>query len=359
MDFLTIENRRGKLRLNEPVHKESADKLIEELGELYGQAAVASNMRIGEIVCSADDALEEVEVEINSPGGSVLEGQRIYNALREMASRGVAVETTVNGLAASMGSVILMAGDKRKMTKGSRIMIHEASSMAYGDARTMKKTADLLDSISAEIAGIYAERTGKDASELRGLMMEETWMDAEKAMEFGFVGEILDFKKKATTATGFDTKAKAMSILAKLFPGNDQIQELEAQVAENETLRLELIDAQARISELSGLSEIIAQKDAEIAEITGKLSEAQTKATENAATIAELSSKAEVTPEIVSLQAAELLAATGHSAPVDLSGDTGDSGKSLYDKYRDLKSSDPRAAAKFWEDNKEAMIADR
>ena len=138
LTHLKIENRAGKLKLNDGVHKESADKLIQELDQLYGPDAVAAKMVIGEAVCVAEDALETVEIEINSPGGSVLEGTRIYNALRKMSARGVEVTTVVNGLAASMGSVILMAGDKRRMTKGSRIMIHEASMYSWGDARTLR-----------------------------------------------------------------------------------------------------------------------------------------------------------------------------------------------------------------------------
>jgi ATP-dependent protease ClpP protease subunit len=104
-NLIEINNRRGKLKLNDGVHKDSADKLIEELDRLYGPAAVAAKMRIGEVVCSADDALESVEVEINSPGGSVFEGQRIYSALREMSGRGVEIVATVNGLAYDSRSV--------------------------------------------------------------------------------------------------------------------------------------------------------------------------------------------------------------------------------------------------------------
>jgi ATP-dependent protease ClpP protease subunit len=86
-NLIQVENRRGKLKLNDGVHKESADKLIEELGRLYGPDAVAVGMKIGDIVCAADDALESVDIEINSPGGSVFEGQRIYSALRQMSNR--------------------------------------------------------------------------------------------------------------------------------------------------------------------------------------------------------------------------------------------------------------------------------
>lgn len=357
MKLLQIENRAGKLRLNDGVHKDSADKLIDELDSLYGSKAVAAQMSIGEVVCIADDALESVEVEINSPGGSVFEGQRIYSALRGMSARGIEVTTTVNGIAASMGSVILMAGDKRQMTHGSRIMIHEASTIVRGDARTLRQNADLLESISSEIAGIYAERSGGDEKAIRSLMFAETWMTADQAKENGFVDVVLkDGKPKAE----FDTSEKGnMSILSKLFPGNDQVAQLEASLAESETLRADLGTAQARIEELAPLAEINAQLQADLSEVQAKLDAAEGFAAENVQALSELTAAAEVTEEKVAAKASEILAAQGHPAPVQLTGDTGDTGKTLYAQYSELKQSDPRAAAKFWDDNKAAMLAAR
>ena len=321
MKLIEIENRAGKLRLNDGVHKESADKLIEELDALYGPSAVGI-MSINNVVCAADDALESVEVEINSPGGSVFEGQRIYNALRGISARGVEVTTTVNGLAASMGSVILMAGDKRQMTHGSRVMIHEASTIAWGDARTMRKNADLLEGISAEIAGIYADRTGGDLKAIRNLMFAETWMTADEAKANGFVDTVLkDGKAKAQ----FDTEGNGkMSILAKLFPGNDQVAQLEASLAEVETLSATLESAQAKIVELTGLSEVNAQLQTDLSDAQAKVSEFEAKAADYDIKIADLTAAAEVTAEKVSVKAAELLATQGHPAPVNLAGDPGE-----------------------------------
>ena len=313
---LTIENRAGKLRLNDGVHKHSADKLIEELDALYGPSAVGI-MSINNVVCAADNALESVEVEINSPGGSVFEGQRIYNALRGISARGVEVTTTVSGLAASMGSVILMAGDKRQMTQGSRIMIHEASTIAMGDSRAMRKTADLLDGISSEIAAIYAERTGGDEKKLRNLMFAETWMTADQAKENGFVDVVLkDGKVKAE----FDSDGKDMSIFAKLFPGNDEALKIEAAILENDSLRAELVEAQAKIDELSANDGATAALNIELTEANAKVADFEAKVSQYDTKIAELTAANEVTAEKVSIQAAELLAAQGHPAPVALEG---------------------------------------
>ena len=127
MKLLTIENRVAKVRLNDAVTPWSADDLIADIERSYGQKAVAENMTVGTLQCSADEALETLEIEINSPGGSVLDGYRVYNSLMQMRGRGVEIIATVNTLAASMGSVILMAANKVRIVEGGRIMIHEAS----------------------------------------------------------------------------------------------------------------------------------------------------------------------------------------------------------------------------------------
>ena len=311
---LTIENRAGKLRLNDGVHKDSADKLIEELDALYGPSAVGI-MSINNVVCAADDALETVEVEINSPGGSVFEGQRIYNALRGISARGVEVTTTVNGLAASMGSVILMAGDKRQMTQGSRIMIHEASTIAMGDSRAMRKTADLLDGISSEIAGIYADRTGGEEKAIRNLMFAETWMTADEAKANGFVGTVLkDGKAKAE----FDTQSKSVMKFFTAKQNEEITAKLEAAESENEALRNELADAQANIAELTANDGATAILNVELSDAKSKISEFEAKVADYDIKVADLTAAAEVTAEKVSIKAAELLAAQGHPAPVAL-----------------------------------------
>lgn len=348
MQLIEIQNRAGKLKFNDAVHKESADKLIEELGQLYGAKAVAAQMMLGNVVCSADGALESVDVEINSPGGNVFDGHRIYNALREMSSRGVEIRTSVNGMAASMGSVILMAGDVRSMTKESQIMIHEASSMAWGDARVMRKNADLLETISSQIADIYAQRTSGDVTAIRGLMLEETWMDSAKAMELGFVHSIASYDKDKEKATAsFDTPSNGMSIFAKLFPGNDEVAKIEAAIAENDTLLSELETAQARIAELSDIQAAIALKDIEITALTTAKAEVEAKLAETETKLSEVEAQVQVTDEKISERAAELLAAQGHSKPLDLSDD-----QPPVDHIKAMATMSPSERTKYFRENK-------
>jgi 5-carboxymethyl-2-hydroxymuconate isomerase len=246
-----------------------------------------------------------------------------------------------------------MAGDKRRMTAGSRVMIHEASTIAAGDARALKQQADLLESISAEIAGIYAERTGMDEDDIRKMMMAETWMTADEAMQNGFVDTVI---KDGKDKSKFDTAAKSMSILSKLFPGNDEAVKIEAAIAENDTLRADLTTAQALIAELSGHAEVIAQLRAELAteqesavETTEKVKELETK-------VEKLEEQIEVSDDKVNVRAAELLASTGHPAPVALAGDNNEAPVSHLKAMASMK---PLEAAEYFALHKAEILSDK
>jgi ATP-dependent Clp endopeptidase proteolytic subunit ClpP len=343
MKLLTIENRAAKVRLNDAVTPWSADDLIGDIERSYGNKAVAENMTVGGFTASADNALETLEIEINSPGGSVLDGYRIYNALMGMRSRGVKVIATVNTLAASMGSVILMAADEVKIVEGGRIMIHEAAQVVAGNAADHARAAKNLEEISEEIAAIYAKRTKAKPEEMRELMKAETWMGAKEAVERGFADSIVKF----------DTPAKAMSILAKLFPGNVEAEKLEAEVAENATLRESLATAQAKIDELQNLAGEIAAKDLKITDLTAKVDESSAKLAEKDLAIADLTEKATLTAEKISIEASRQLAATGHPAPVATT--EGSNQLPILDQFNAIE--DPSEKLKFYRQNKAALLA--
>lgn len=281
MEILKIENKAGKVKLNESVYKESVDKLLEEIGSVFGARAVAEGQDFGVLMNCAENAADTMEFEIHSPGGSILDGYRVYQAIMDLRGRGVHVTAFINSLAASMASVIAMAADQIKIVKGGRMMIHEASTATYGNAQDHARVAKLLDEMSGEIAGIYADRTGKPLAEMRDRMKEETWMSAEKAVEEGFADEVVSGK--------FDTKpkAEAMNLLDRLTsPSNEEailkIEALEnaAKAHESEvgelTGRLTLAEnslqeavtgwqeAKARVAELEALAAKVPTLEAEL-----------------------------------------------------------------------------------------------
>jgi enoyl-CoA hydratase/carnithine racemase len=202
------------------------------------------------------------------------------------------------------------------MTAGSRVMIHEASTIAAGDARALKQQADLLESISAEIAGIYAERTGMDEDEIRKMMMAETWMTADEAKANGFVDVVL---KDGKEVAEFDTAAKGMTgLLSKLFPGNDEAAKIEASLIENDTLRAELSTANATIAELLAVGEANVALQAELVTARQDLVSLQSKFEQSLKAVTELEDDAANIDQHIAEKASELLASTGHPSPVAL-----------------------------------------
>jgi ATP-dependent protease ClpP protease subunit len=157
-----------------------------------GYWGTASNEFVKDLALLADEP--KLIINMNSPGGDVFDGIAIYQALLDHPAE---VVIKVNGLAASIASVIAMAGDRVIMGARSQIMIHEGFTFASGDAATMRKTADMLDRISDSIAAVYADRASGDPAMWRNRMREETWFSAEEAVAAGLADEIEGRKEKS------------------------------------------------------------------------------------------------------------------------------------------------------------------
>ncbi len=139
------------------------------------------------------DALKElgdvstINLSINSGGGSVFDGIAIYNMLK---SHKATVNVYIEGLAASIASVIAMAGDTITMRSGSMIMVHMPWTLSQGNAEEMRKTADTLEKTGDSIVDIYSERTGISSDDIRNIMNDETWLSAEEAVEQGWATKL-------------------------------------------------------------------------------------------------------------------------------------------------------------------------
>lgn len=131
---------------------------------------------------------EELEVVINSGGGSVFAGSEIYTSLKDYKGK---VIVKIVGLAASAASVIAMAGDEVQMSPTGQLMIHNSAVRSSGDHRDMNHTSEILKSIDASIANAYELKTGLQHDELLKLMGNETWLGATKAKELKFIDKIM------------------------------------------------------------------------------------------------------------------------------------------------------------------------
>lgn len=153
--------------------------------EWFGIEATSPNL-VSKVIDEANG--EDLEVEINSGGGSVFAGSEIYTILKDYKGH---VTVKIVGLAASAASVIAMAGNKVMMSPTAQMMIHNVSTYTSGDYRDMEHSAEVLKSANNTVANAYRLKTGKTQEELLKLMDNETWMTAQKAKELGFIDEIM------------------------------------------------------------------------------------------------------------------------------------------------------------------------
>ncbi len=138
--------------------------------------------------------VKDITVRINSFGGDVFDGVAIYSRLIDS---GANITVFIDGIAASAASVIAMAGKEIHIAEAGFVMIHDAWTMAVGNADDLRKTAARLEAVSEQIAGIYQRRTGVDMAKIREMMAAETEFNATEAVEFGFATEIFEAERLA------------------------------------------------------------------------------------------------------------------------------------------------------------------
>lgn len=130
-----------------------------------------------------------INVHINSYGGDVSEGLAIYNVLREHPAQ---ITTICDGFACSAASVVFMAGDKRIMSPASLLMIHNAWTIAMGNASALRKTADDIETITQASVEAYKRTATISEEEIKALMDAETWILPANAVAWGFATDIDD-----------------------------------------------------------------------------------------------------------------------------------------------------------------------
>ena len=165
--------------------------VYEEIGENFWGEGLTAKQFVKDL--SALD-VDTIDLHVNSPGGNVFDGQAIFNALRQHPA---VVNSYIDGLAASIASVVALAGDHVVMASNALFMFHDPFGMAMGDAAEMRQFADVLDKIGGSIAEVYVAKTGSEEADIRAAMSAETWLNADEAMAQGFVDEVASSVKVA------------------------------------------------------------------------------------------------------------------------------------------------------------------
>ena len=254
-----------------------------------------------------------MNLHINCVGGDVFDGMAIFNIIKKRTAK---TTVYIEGIAASMGSVIALAADNVVMAENSLFMIHNAWGGAMGEAKEMKKTAKLLDKISGEIADIYVKKTKLPYDKVKEMMDEETWLNAEEALELGFIDSISDaikvaakynvskFKnitsKEIKNKLSINIKSKKMTdelktwfngkvedIIARVKSENvesDSKSNIEVTMSDEAEILNKFSDFESKITEISGsVTELEGEKETltiEIERLNALLSKADAKGTE-------------------------------------------------------------------------------
>jgi ATP-dependent Clp endopeptidase proteolytic subunit ClpP len=229
-------------------------------------------------IYSSKDFIEDLKkiksdtltLHINSPGGSVFEGLAIYNTIKK-AEKNVTVE--IEGLCASIASIIACSGDKVKMHAQSLMMIHKPEVATAGNSNTLQEDIDILNKMEDKLIDVYVLRTGKPAEEIKQLMDKVTWFTAEEALAFNLIDEIIEGKEmKMTAMANIKTIKNSAELMEKWQEFNNKT---EGDEAMEEILTLLGVETEeeaiAKIAELLGKEETEENKEEELTNLKNSL----------------------------------------------------------------------------------------
>lgn len=192
------------------------DKAKQNVGNLYIYSMIGSSWFedgvTAEGVRAALETLKGIKtlnVFINSEGGDVFEAKAIYTQLKRFAAEKV---VHIDGIAASAATFIAMAGDKIVTAPAATWMVHEAWTLAMGNACDLRDSADLLDMMNEDIAGIYSKRTGRSMDDMRSVMAAETWMNAQQALDAKFTDEVASYDDPEEDTAAAATTLKVAAV---------------------------------------------------------------------------------------------------------------------------------------------------
>lgn len=192
--FLNIEVKEDIAEIS--VNGEIVDDEDKEMYEYFGignNVASPSSFKADLKECEG----KPIKLYVDSVGGNVFAASSMYTALLEYKNNITAI---ITGVAASAASFLVMAANKVIISPTAQFMIHNPSTCAIGNQHDMRHAADVLDSIKESIINAYENKTHKSREEISQLMDDETWMDASKALELGFVDEILATEEKVSNS---------------------------------------------------------------------------------------------------------------------------------------------------------------
>lgn len=158
------------------------------IGDSWDGSGVSAK-QFSDILKALPEGTKEIDLRLNSPGGDCFDGMTIYNRLKQHPAK---VTVYIDGLAASMASIIMLAGDQVIMGEGALVMIHLPWTMTFGNRKDIEATTERLMDIEEQMVSLYAKKTKLSRPEIKSMLEKETWMDSAEAKEFGFIDSTME-----------------------------------------------------------------------------------------------------------------------------------------------------------------------
>lgn len=164
------------------------------IGDSMWDDTAVSATKFSDELKKIPSSVKEIHLRVNSPGGSVFDGMAIYEKIKSERSKGRKVIAYVDGVAASIASVIIQAADQIIVGDGSFIMIHKPLVGVFGNATELDRMISILDKIEEQMITIYAKKTGLSRIEISNALAAETWFDSKEALENGLADSVFEAK---------------------------------------------------------------------------------------------------------------------------------------------------------------------
>lgn len=230
-ELLKFRNRSGKsLDVRNKSARVAEIVLYGDIGENPWDESAVSAKQFSDQLKLIEDTVTEIHVHISSGGGDVFQGLAMYNRLKQHKAKKIVY---VDGLAASIASVIMLAGDEIVMGEGSLLMIHKPWTIAMGDSRDFENTIDRLMDVEEQLLNLYVKKTKIDRNELRAMLEKETWMDSAVAVELGFADRVSEEAETLPIAASYFDKASWITKRPKAFKSEASVIKKEIESLKN------------------------------------------------------------------------------------------------------------------------------
>lgn len=209
---------KGWFRMEKKSAEYAEIEIFDEIDAFWGIGPKEFKERFDEIKDAAS-----IKLLLNSPGGSVFDGMAIYHLLEKERDR---LEVEVVGLAASIASIVALAGSRMTVAKGAYYMIHNPWTLVMGGAEDLRKTADTLDKLKADFVSIYRDWSGLEEPAIVEMMDAETWMTSAEAVANGFAEGEEDYGDVAARASAFGLKKYGFAKVPEALTSGDTLKKV-------------------------------------------------------------------------------------------------------------------------------------